>query len=94
MEGITGALGKSFWYKEYSFSSGDQPPDIELQIRDMVTKYIKRPSCLILAVTPGNGDLAASDALMLARQVDPEGNRTIGVVTKLDIMVLYFISLF
>jgi dynamin 1-like protein len=65
---------------------GDQPVDIEKQIREMILSYIKRPSCLILAVTPGNSDLANSDALTLSRLVDPEGKRTIGVITKLDIM--------
>ncbi|PVG02820.1 putative ember of the dynamin family of GTPase [Serendipita vermifera] len=65
---------------------GDQPKDIEKQIRDMLMKYISRPSCIILAVTPGNTDLANSDGLKMAREVDPEGNRTIGVLTKIDLM--------
>lgn len=52
---------------------GDQPPDIELQIRRMILDYIKRDSCLILAVTPANMDLANSDALQIAREVDPQG---------------------
>jgi len=65
---------------------GDQPADIEEQIRKMVVDYIRMESCLILAVTAANSDLSNSDSLQLARQVDPEGNRTIGVVTKLDIM--------
>lgn len=65
---------------------GDQPVDIEKQIREMILSYIKRKSCLILAVTPGNSDLANSDALTLSRMVDKEGRRTIGVITKLDIM--------
>jgi dynamin GTPase len=42
---------------------GDQPPDIEHQIRDMLLTYITRETCLILAVTPANSDLATSDAL-------------------------------
>jgi dynamin 1-like protein len=41
---------------------------------------------IILAVTPANTDLANSDSLKLARQVDPEGKRTIGILTKLDLM--------
>ena len=65
---------------------GDQPPDIEKQIREMILSYIKRDSCLILAVSPANSDLANSDALTLSRMVDPDGKRTIGVITKLDIM--------
>ncbi|KAK7363063.1 hypothetical protein VNO77_05192 [Canavalia gladiata] len=65
---------------------GDQPSDIEIQIRTMIMSYIKIPSCLILAVTPANSDLANSDALQMAGIADPDGNRTIGVITKLDIM--------
>ncbi|KAL2537110.1 Dynamin-related protein 3A [Forsythia ovata] len=65
---------------------GDQPSDIEARIRKMINSYIKPRSCLILAVTPANSDLANSDALQLAKTADPGGSRTIGVITKLDIM--------
>lgn len=65
---------------------GDQPKDIEKQIRDMLMKYISRPACVILAVTAANQDLANSDGLKLAREVDPDGTRTIGVLTKVDLM--------
>jgi hypothetical protein len=57
-------------------------PGWQTRIGEMILSYIRRDSCLILAVTPGNSDLAASDAIKLARQVDPEGRRTIGVITK------------
>ncbi|CAF89714.1 unnamed protein product, partial [Tetraodon nigroviridis] len=65
---------------------GDQPADIEYQIRDMIMQFICKENCLILAVTPANTDLANSDALKLAKDVDPQGLRTIGVITKLDLM--------
>ncbi|CAL2039636.1 unnamed protein product [Caenorhabditis brenneri] len=65
---------------------GDQPADIEQQIREMIMTFISRETCLILAVTPANSDLATSDALKLAKEVDPQGLRTIGVLTKLDLM--------
>ncbi|KAI9121231.1 hypothetical protein K1719_008264 [Acacia pycnantha] len=65
---------------------GDQPSDIEARIRTMIMSYIKTPTCLILAVTPANSDLANSDALQMAGVADPDGNRTIGIITKLDIM--------
>ncbi|XP_060921371.1 dynamin-3 isoform X5 [Labrus mixtus] len=65
---------------------GDQPVDIEHQIRDMLMQFITKESCLILAVTPANTDLANSDALKIAKEVDPQGMRTIGVLTKLDLM--------
>uniref|UniRef100_A0A8C3C0J5 Dynamin-2 n=1 Tax=Cairina moschata TaxID=8855 RepID=A0A8C3C0J5_CAIMO len=65
---------------------GDQPQDIEYQIKDMILQFISRESSLILAVTPANMDLANSDALKMAKEVDPQGLRTIGVITKLDLM--------
>jgi vacuolar protein sorting-associated protein 1 len=52
----------------------------------MILKYISKPGCIILAVTSANADLANSDGLKLARDVDPEGTRTIGVLTKVDLM--------
>lgn len=65
---------------------GDQPVDIEAQIKGMINQFIRKETCLILAVTPANTDLANSDALKLAKEVDPQGIRTIGVITKLDLM--------
>lgn len=65
---------------------GDQPADIEQQIHDMIMQFISKDNCIILAVSPANTDLANSDALKLAREVDPQGLRTIGVITKLDLM--------
>nr|XP_055062455.1 dynamin-2 isoform X1 [Misgurnus anguillicaudatus] len=65
---------------------GDQPVDIEYQIREMLLLFISKENCLILAVTPANTDLANSDALKIAKEVDPQGLRTIGVITKLDLM--------
>lgn len=65
---------------------GDQPKDIERQIKDMVVKQISKTNSIILAVTAANTDLANSDGLKLAREVDPEGQRTIGVLTKIDLM--------
>ncbi|XP_010776955.1 dynamin-3-like [Notothenia coriiceps] len=65
---------------------GDQPVDIEHQIMEMLMQFITKDSCLILAVTPANTDLANSDALKISKEVDPQGLRTIGVITKLDLM--------
>ncbi|KAL9624291.1 MAG: hypothetical protein Q9160_001538 [Pyrenula sp. 1 TL-2023] len=65
---------------------GDQPKDIERQIKEMILKQISKPNAIILAVTAANIDLANSDGLKLAREVDPEGQRTIGVLTKVDLM--------
>ena len=63
-----------------------QPQDIEEQIRKLAYKFIAPANALILALTAANTDLANSDALKLAREVDPDGERTIGVVTKIDLM--------
>jgi len=52
---------------------GDQPPDIEIQIRGMLLEFISKENCLILAITPANSDLANSDALKIAKEVDPQG---------------------
>jgi len=52
---------------------GDQPPDIEIQIRSMLMEFISKDNCLILAITPANSDLANSDALKIAKEVDPQG---------------------
>ncbi|KAF2874766.1 Dynamin central region-domain-containing protein [Massariosphaeria phaeospora] len=65
---------------------GDQPSDIEKQTRNLITEYIAKPNSVILAVSPANVDLVNSEALKLARHVDPMGRRTIGVLTKLDLM--------
>ncbi|XP_075691240.1 dynamin-1 isoform X2 [Rhinoderma darwinii] len=65
---------------------GDQPVDIETQIREMLMQFVTKENCLILAVSPANSDLANSDALKIAKEVDPQGQRTIGVITKLDLM--------
>ena len=65
---------------------GDQPEDIEALIRRMVLEYISNPKCIILAVHAANTDLATSEALKLAREVDLNGNRTLAVCTKLDLM--------
>ncbi|KAF2850653.1 dynamin-1 [Plenodomus tracheiphilus IPT5] len=65
---------------------GDQPTDIEKQTRNLITEYIAKPNSVILAVSPANVDLVNSEALKLARHVDPMGKRTIGVLTKLDLM--------
>ncbi|XP_024154584.1 dynamin-1a isoform X3 [Oryzias melastigma] len=65
---------------------GDQPADIESQIKDMLLQFVTKENCLMLAVSPANSDLANSDALKIAKEVDPQGLRTIGVITKLDLM--------
>lgn len=63
-----------------------QPEDIADQILQINVQYGSNPNAILLAVTGANTDLASSDALKLARELDPRGDRTIGVLTKLDLM--------
>ncbi|XP_040201708.1 dynamin-1-like protein isoform X8 [Rana temporaria] len=65
---------------------GDQPKDIEVQIRELIFRYIGNPNSIILAVTAANTDMATSEALKIARECDPDGRRTLAVITKLDLM--------
>ncbi|CAL2260597.1 unnamed protein product [Prunus armeniaca] len=52
----------------------------------MVLSYIEKPNCIILSISPANQDLATSDAIRISREVDPTGERTLGVLTKIDLM--------
>ncbi|CAG9462480.1 unnamed protein product [Pedinophyceae sp. YPF-701] len=63
-----------------------QPASIVDEIKDMVRSFIEDENSVILAVSPANADMATSDAINMARSVDPQGLRTIGVLTKIDIM--------
>lgn len=60
----------------------NQPQDIESKIKEMVSSFISKPNSIILAVSPASMDIATSDALRLARQHDPNGDRTIGVLVS------------
>uniref|UniRef100_A0A7N2MDK0 Dynamin-type G domain-containing protein n=1 Tax=Quercus lobata TaxID=97700 RepID=A0A7N2MDK0_QUELO len=63
-----------------------QPESIVEDIENMVRTYIEKPNCIILAISSANQDVATSDAIKLAREVDATGERTFGVLTKLDSM--------
>ncbi|KAG5023027.1 hypothetical protein AAZX31_07G158800 [Glycine max] len=63
-----------------------QSDTIVQDIENMVRSYVEKPNCIILAISPANQDIATSDAIKIAREVDPSGERTFGVVTKLDLM--------
>ncbi|KAJ4728113.1 dynamin-like protein [Melia azedarach] len=63
-----------------------QPDTIVQDIDNMVRSYIEKPNCIILAISPANQDLATSDAIKICREVDPKGDRTFGVLTKIDLM--------
>lgn len=60
--------------------------DIEKVTTEMAARYCKDPKTIILCVIPANQDMAVSDGLKLARDWDRNQERTIGVITKIDIM--------
>jgi dynamin 1-like protein len=66
--------------------TGDQPFDIEAKIVELNLRYIMPKNAIIMAVCAANVDLANSDGLKISRKVDPFGERTIGVITKIDLM--------
>lgn len=63
----------------------DQPPELKQKISDLCDKYIQPPN-VILAISAADVDLANSTALRSSRRVDPRGERTIGVITKMDLV--------
>lgn len=63
----------------------DQPPELKERISQLCEKYIKAPN-VILAISAADVDLANSTALRASRKVDPRGERTIGVITKMDLV--------
>ncbi len=65
---------------------GDQPKNIEEITKDMTLKYINDPYTIILCAIDVNQDLSTSDGLYLAKEVDYYGERTLGVLTKVDLM--------
>ncbi|RDW76606.1 dynamin-related GTPase MGM1 [Aspergillus mulundensis] len=66
-------------------SGHDQPPQLKQKIADLCDKYIQPPN-VILAISAADVDLANSTALRASRRVDPRGERTIGVITKMDLV--------
>ena len=63
-----------------------QPKNIEEITKNMAIRYIEDPLTIILCVIAANSDIATSDGLKLAKEIDTSGSRTLGVLTKLDIM--------
>ncbi|KAK6536516.1 dynamin-like GTPase mgm1 [Arthrobotrys megalospora] len=66
-------------------SALDQPDELKAKIFQLCDKYIQPPN-VILAVSAADVDLANSTALRASRRVDPRGERTIGVITKMDLV--------
>jgi len=67
-------------------AAAGQDPGVVRQIEAMIFDYINKDNVIILAVSAANSDLANSDALAFSSRVDPRGERTLAVLTKLDLM--------
>nr|XP_042115518.1 interferon-induced GTP-binding protein Mx2 isoform X2 [Peromyscus maniculatus bairdii] len=65
---------------------GNQPADIGRQIKRLIKTYIQKQETINLVVVPSNVDIATTEALSMAQEVDPEGDRTIGIMTKPDLV--------
>lgn len=63
----------------------NQPLELKQKISELCDKYIQPPN-VILAISAADVDLANSTALRASRRVDPRGERTIGVITKMDLV--------
>jgi hypothetical protein len=59
--------------------------DIQL-VRNMVKGYMDNPRSVMLAVVPASIDLATQEILELAAEADIHGDRTLGVLTKPDLV--------
>lgn len=57
-----------------------------VMVRNMVSNYMKNPRAAILAVIPANVDIATQEILEMAEEHDPNGQRTLGVLTKPDLV--------
>ena len=67
-------------------ATDNQPQSIVRDLEEMSRAYVRPKNTVILAVSPANADIATSDAMRLVREFDPQGERTLGVLTKLDLM--------
>ena len=57
-------------------------------VDNLIDKYLVQPRTIILAVIPSNQDIATVDILERAHKADPQGVRTIGVLTKVSARVI------
>uniref|UniRef100_A0A8C4RPJ8 Dynamin-type G domain-containing protein n=1 Tax=Erpetoichthys calabaricus TaxID=27687 RepID=A0A8C4RPJ8_ERPCA len=65
---------------------GNQPKDIGEQIKRLIQKFIKKQETINLVVVPSNVDIATTEALKMAKEFDPTGQRTLGILTKPDLV--------
>ncbi|KAL2081403.1 hypothetical protein ACEWY4_023256 [Coilia grayii] len=67
-------------------ATGNQSHNIEEQIKTLIETFIKKQETITLVVVPANVDIATTEALKMAKKVDPEGQRTLGILTKPDLV--------
>ena len=65
-------------------SNRDQSVNDAEIVKKMVRGYMKRPRSIILAVVSAKSDFALQEVTELARELDPAGVRTLGLITKPD----------
>uniref|UniRef100_A0A8C8VPX7 Interferon-induced GTP-binding protein Mx n=1 Tax=Pelusios castaneus TaxID=367368 RepID=A0A8C8VPX7_9SAUR len=65
---------------------GNQPQDIGEQIKKLIKTFIAKQESINLVVVPSNVDIATTEALRMAQEVDPDGERTLGILTKPDLV--------
>uniref|UniRef100_A0A3Q1JRY5 Interferon-induced GTP-binding protein Mx n=1 Tax=Anabas testudineus TaxID=64144 RepID=A0A3Q1JRY5_ANATE len=63
-----------------------QPENIGDQIKRLIQKFITKQETISLVVVPSNVDIATTEALKMAQEVDPDGERTLGILTKPDLV--------
>jgi GTP-binding protein EngB required for normal cell division len=64
----------------------DQPEDIDVQITNMIKKYIENPRSIILLIVQATNDIGYEPTMKIVKSIDPKGLRTVGVFTKIDLM--------
>ncbi|XP_063069868.1 interferon-induced GTP-binding protein Mx-like isoform X1 [Engraulis encrasicolus] len=67
-------------------ATGNQSHDIEEKIKTLIQKFIKKQETINLVVVPANVDIATTEALKMAKTVDPDGQRSLGILTKPDLV--------
>lgn len=64
----------------------DQPEDIDQITWGITKRYCEKPETIILCVLASGVDITTSEILRYVKKIDPMGKRTLGVLTKLDLM--------
>lgn len=67
-------------------ATANQSQDIEEKIKNLIEKFIRKQETINLVVVPANVDIATTEALKMAKTVDPHGQRTLGILTKPDLV--------